>query len=169
MMKTKGQVATEFLLYSVVFLFMAITAFLIVNQIQRTEIPARENAIAKETGQDFANVISLSIKAGEGFTYNYTFPRVLFLAASNSGLPYRIYFQPGGSYNMIMEWPGSYGNFSRSYPLPVYGYEYVEDGSCIMLEEGEEVAGDETYYLDSSGCSGLILSNEGRVLTVRGG
>jgi hypothetical protein len=163
--KSKGQVATEFLLYTVVFLFMAIAAFLVVNHIQRTEIPARENAIAKETGQDFSNVISLSVKAGQGFTYNYTFPRVLFLAASNAGLPYKVYFQPEESYNIIMEWPGSYGNFSRSYPIPVYEYDYEEDGQCIIRES---VSGEEFYYLNSSGCSSLMLINDGQSLVLRG-
>ncbi len=162
--RTKGQVATEFLLYTVVFIFIAIGAFLIVNHIQKTEIPARENAIAKEKGQDFANVMSLSVKAGKGFTYNYSFPRVLFLAASNTGQPFKIYFQPESSYNIIMEWPGSYGNFSRSYPIPVYEYSYVPDNQCIIKETRN---GEAIHYLNSSGCSGITLSNDGENLTIR--
>lgn len=165
-MKSKGQVATEFMMYSTIFLFVVITAFLIVNHIQRTEIPMRENSVAKETGEGFVNVLTLAVKGGHGFSYNYTFPRTLYSAVGRVGTPYRIYFQPEGSNSMILEWTGSYGNFSYAYLLPAYEYEYIDDGDCVN-EIGTPP--DEIYYLDSGECSRIFLSNEAGVLTIRRG
>ncbi len=167
----RGQVATEFLLYTTVFLFIVIAAFLVVNHIQETEIPTREYSVARETGGAFAHVVTLAIKGGQGFSYNYTFPRTLFSAANRLGTPYRIYFLPD-SQMMIMEWNGSYGEFSYSYSVPAYDYVFVADDDCIVYVEDEDPADgidENIHYLDSGRCSRLYLANDGEVLTISRG
>ncbi|MBU0533096.1 hypothetical protein KKB44_06405 [Candidatus Micrarchaeota archaeon] len=119
----KAQVATEFMLYTAIFMFITIAAFVVVNQMMSTEIPLQQNTVAKETGEAFANAILLSVKGGNGFSYNYTFPRTLF------GLPYTIYLTNLSDGFMILEWEGNYGNFSYSYSVP--SYEYNVDGACL--------------------------------------
>ncbi|MFH1393957.1 MAG: hypothetical protein ABII71_00410 [Candidatus Micrarchaeota archaeon] len=164
MNERRGQVATEFMMYSTIFLFVVIAAFLMVNHIQATEISIRENAVARETGEGFVHVLTLAVKGGEGFTYNYTFPRALYSATGKVGIPYRVYFQPQDSNSIIMEWPGSYGNFSYAYSLPAYDYHFIADGDCIGVLDGTT-----QHYLESAECSRIFLSNEAGVLTISRG
>ncbi|MBD3210327.1 hypothetical protein GF318_03010 [Candidatus Micrarchaeota archaeon] len=140
--------ATEFLLYTAVFMFITIAAFVVVNQLLSTEIPLQQNIVAKETGESFANAMTLSVKGGTGFSYNYTFPRTIF------GLPYQVYFTNLSDGFMVLEWEGSYGDFSYSYVVPAYKYEI--QGGCI--------SGD---VLNSTSCSNmLMLNNDGENLTI---
>lgn len=146
----RGQVSTEFFLYVTVFMFVVIGAFLVVNYLQSSEVPVQQNKVAKLSGEEFANVITLSVKGGIGFSYNYTFPKTLM------GIPYKITLRPGGSNTMIMEWPGPYGNFSYSYNIPAYGYEYEGGSGCVT--DG---------VLVSNECKNMItLSNNGSILTI---
>lgn len=145
----RGQVATEFLLYTAVFMFVTIAAFLVVNQMLTSEIPLQQNIVAKETGGAFANAVTLSVKGGQGFSYNYTFPRTVF------GLPYRIYLTNLSDGYMLIDWEGSYGNFTYPYTVPSYGYKV--EGACLT--------GD---ILVSSSCSNILtLNNDGENLTIR--
>lgn len=147
---TKGQVSTEFFIYVTVFMFVVIAAFILVNYLQSTEIPAQQNKIVKFTGDEFANAVSLGVKGGTGFTYNYTFPKTIM------GIPYRVNFEPAGSNAMIMEWPGPYGNFSFSYTIPAYNYAYGGDSGCVV-----------DRVLVSNECDNVItLSNDGTTLTI---
>lgn len=142
-----GQVSTEFFMYVIIFMMVVIAAFIMINYMQNTEIPAQQNRIARFTGEEFANVITLAVKGGVGFTYNYTFPRTVM------GMPYSITFEPNEANVIIMEWNGAYGNFSYSYNIPAYGYEY--DG-CVFDKK-----------LVSNQCSNVLtLSNDGRKLKI---
>jgi hypothetical protein len=137
------------MLYTTVFMFMVVAAFVVVNQVQGSEIPLSENTVAKETGNGFANVLTLAVKGGEGFQYMYTFPKNLF------GLPYVIDMSGTASKDtFIIDWAGQYGNFSYEYPVPAY--DYAISGSCI--------AGGQ---LTSDKCSNvLLLNNNGSTLTI---
>lgn len=145
----RGQVAAEFMLYTTVFMFVVVAAYVVVNQVQGGEIPLSENTVAKETGNNFANVMTLAVKGGEGFQYMYTFPKNLF------GLPYVIDMTRTASSNtFIIDWTGPYGNFSYEYLLPAYNY--VINGGCI--------AGNR---LTSNNCSNvLLLNNNGSTLNI---
>ena len=146
----KGQVSIEFLIYVTIFMFVVIGAFILINYLQSTEIPAQHSKIVKLTGDEFANALTLAVKGGSGFTYNYSFPKTIM------GIPYTIYFQPSGASAMIMEWPGPYGNFSYSYTLPAYNYAYGGDSGCVL--DGKLV---------SNECRNMItLSNDGTTVTI---
>jgi len=139
------------MIYTAIFMFVAVAAFIVVNDLQRTEIPYQQNSLAKETGQEFVTILTLSIKGGQGFAYNYTFPRSIF------GTPYTINMGNINNPNatILLEWPGSYGNFSYQYNVPKYTYAVVEDG-CIQ-----------GAVLRSDRCSNmLMLRNKGGVLTI---
>jgi hypothetical protein len=158
----KGQVATEFFMYTAVFMFVVIAAFVIVNQMQSTEIPQRENLIAKDTGEIFTSAINLAVKGGFGFTYNYTFPKTIL------GNPYSLSFLPKKQV-MVLDWEGRYGPFSQSYLLPGYKYEFPDAGDkskqCIV--QSTPIAGDDVYILNSSKCSNVLtLYNDGDKLMV---
>ncbi len=158
----KGQVATEFFLYVAVFMFMVIAAFLIINQVQSSEIPQREATIARDTGELFASSVTLAVKNGNGFTYKYTFPRNVL------GNPYTITFSPE-SQLMILDWEGNYGNFSQPYDIPRYDYNFPA-GGCI--DNSVSDAGLPIYVLHSANpaCSDVLtLSNDGTTLTIING
>lgn len=147
----RGQVATEFLLYTAVFMFLVIAAFIVVNQIQSSEIPLRQNNVAKETGENFATILTLAVKGGEGFSYNYTFPKTLF------GAPYEISLMPQDQDVIIIDWAGQYGNFSYSYYVPAYNYTI--GGACLS---GKKLVSDR--------CSNVLnLYNDGKNLTITQG
>ncbi|MEW6748672.1 MAG: hypothetical protein AB1295_03115 [Candidatus Micrarchaeota archaeon] len=153
----RGQVATEFMLYTAVFMFMAIAAFVVVGDLQRSEIPLSQNTVAKETGESFVSVITLAVKGGEGFSYNYTFPRTVF--GRTYRMDMRLLDAPEPS--IMMDWAGDYGNFSYQYGMP--DYEYKIEGSCLAAPSLEKPAD----VLDSSYCSNTImLVNDGENLTI---
>lgn len=159
----RGQVATEFFMYTSVFMFIVIAAYVIVSQMQSTEIPQRENLIAKDTGEIFASAINLAVKGGFGFTYNYTFPTTIL------GAPYSLSFSPGKQV-MILDWEGRYGVFSQSYLLPGYTYAFPDTGDrskqCIS-QYSSPIAGETVYVLNSSQCSNVLtLYNDGEKLMV---
>ncbi len=148
--RKRGQVSTEFFLYVTVFMFVVIGAFLLVNYLQSTEIPVQQNRMAKLAGEEFANAITLAVKGGIGFTYNYSFPKTVM------GTPFNISFEPAGSNKIILDWAGPYGVFSYSYSIPAYDYAYGGDSGCVL--DG---------VLVSNECSNVItLSNDGDTLTI---
>lgn len=150
MQNRKGQVATEFMLYTAVFMFVAITAFVIVSQLQSSEIPLQQNTVAKEIGENFVTTFTLAVKGGEGFSYNYTFQKTIF------NRPYTIYFTnlSQGHY-MILEWEGEYGNFSYPYNVPAYNYK-LDPSGCLA---------DQKFV--SNECSNMLMFyNDGENLTI---
>ena len=138
------------MLYIAVFIFMAMAAFVVISDLQTSEVPFQQNTVAKETGNGFATVLSLSVKGGEGFSYNYTFPKTLF------GRPYKINLETLTHPNatIILDFEGEYGNFSYQYDVPRYKYRYP--GECLK-----------SGVLDSTRCSNmLMLNNDGENLTI---
>lgn len=156
----RGQVATEFLLYTAVFMLLVVVSFIVVNHIQTTEIPLRQNLVAKETGSAFQNAITLAVKGGRGFSYNYTFQRTIF------GLPYKIDMNPmiqkPYDTSIILDWEGAYGNFSYMYDVPVYNYKFIpaKPGDTDCLSE-------QTRQIKSDKCSSTLkFVNDGENLTI---
>ncbi len=151
MLTRKAQVATEFFLYTSVFMLVAVAAFIVVGEMSRTEIPLNQNRVVKSTGDGFANVITMSVKAGEGFSYNYTFPKTVL------GRPYRVYYVSEGDADVLLiEWTGDYGEFTYAYTLPSYGYSV--DSPCLSATES---------YIQSNNCSNtLLLHNDGSMVTM---
>ena len=144
-----GQVAVEFMLYIGVFMVLVIAALIVINDIQSSEIPLRQNTVAHGIGEGFANSISLGVGGGRGFSYNYTFGKTIF------GYPYNITL-PDKNYNMILDWQGPYGIFSYSYKVPAYNYKVDNGNGCIV----ENV-------IQSNKCANLlILNNDGEQLTI---
>lgn len=150
----KGQVATEFMLYTAVFMFVAVAAFIVVNDFQSSEVPLQQNSVAKETGDGFVSVLTLNVKGGEGFAYKYTFPKSLF------NLPYSVDFRNINNPNatILLTWSGNYGNFSYLYSVPKYNY--VINGPCL-----NSVSNPGT--LISTNCTNeLLFYNDGENLTI---
>ncbi|MBI5224035.1 hypothetical protein HY990_06475 [Candidatus Micrarchaeota archaeon] len=145
----RGQVAVEFLVYVSVFMLAVVLAFFVINQSQQAELPAKQNALAKETGQGFVDVLSLSVRAGAGFEYRYQFPKTLL------NHPYSVNFAPLTPSNlMFFDWPGEYADFNYSYRLPTY--KYLFSGRC--LSDG---------VLHSNACDNvLVLRNDGENITL---
>ncbi len=158
----QGQVATEFFLYVSVFMFMAIAAFFIINAVQSSEIPRTEGTIAKDTGNLFASSITMAVKNGNGFTYEYTFPRTILDG------PYTLSFSTeNGNHFMVLDWEGRYGNFSESYDLPGYRYKFPPGGCIDPSAQTPDVF---VFQSSRQGCSDtLTLSNDGENLTIVNG
>lgn len=145
------------MLYTAVFMFVAIASFVVVSDLQGAEVPLQQNTVAKETGESFVSVLTLAVKAGEGFSYNYTFPKTLFTKY------YTIDMRKINDANssIMINWEGDYGAFSYQYGVPAYEYRF--EGSCLTTSSLEKPA----YVLDSSYCSNtLMLENDGENLTI---
>jgi hypothetical protein len=145
----KGQVAIEFMVYTTVFMFIAIAAFVVVSELQSTEIPLQQNSVVREIGNSHVTMLILAIKGGEGFSYNYTFQKTVF------NLPYKLYLHNlSNAHYMVLEWEGGYGNYSYSYDVP--SYNYVLEGSCLT---------DNVFVSDE--CSNMFMFyNDGENLTI---
>jgi hypothetical protein len=146
----RGQAATEFLLYTAVFMLIAIAAFIVVSDLQTTEVPLQQNIVAKETGEGFVTAMTLAVKGGTGFSYNYSFPKTIFAR------PYLINMSGLNAQNstIIIDYIGDYANFSYQYDVPKYSYHL--SGSCISGSA-----------IDSTACSNmLMLTNDGENLTI---
>jgi len=145
----KGQVATEFMVYTTVFMFIAIAAFVVVSELQSTEIPLQQNRVVQEVGDSYVTMLTLAIKGGEGFSYNYTFQKTVF------NLPYKLNLHNlSNAHYMVLEWEGTYGNYSYSYDVPPYNY--VLEGSCLA---------DNVFVSDE--CSNMFMFyNDGENLTI---
>lgn len=145
----RAQVATEFLVYTGVFMALVILAFFAVNSTQKSELPMRQNALAKETADGFFSVLSLSVRAGDGFSYSYEYPKSLL------GIPYSYRFIRNGDQTFLqMSWAGTYENFTYMNRLP--NYRYVVSPEC--LENGQII---------SDNCQNkILLKNERGTLTI---
>ncbi|MBI5227081.1 hypothetical protein HY988_00700 [Candidatus Micrarchaeota archaeon] len=149
----RAQVAAEFMLYISVFMVLVIAAFIVINNIQSSEIPLRQNTVAQGVGEGFSNAIALGVQGGRGFSYNYTFPKTIL------GYPYNITL-PNKNYNLVLDWQGPYGTFSYSYKVPAYDYQVDNGNGCIAQELGQ-------YIIQSNKCTNLlILNNDGEKLTI---
>jgi len=149
--RRRGQVATEFLLYTVVFMLVAVAAYLVVNSLQESEIPLQQNTLAREVGQGFATAVTLAVKGGTGFSYNYTFQKTIF------GSPYTMNFSGASSnHGILLVWDGPYGEFSSMYDVPAYNYLLDSGNGCISGSA-----------LNSSKCSNMLMFiNDGENLTI---
>ena len=146
----RGQVATEFMLYTAIFMLIAIGSFVVVSDLQSAEIPLQQNKVAQEAGEGFVTAITLAVKGGEGFSYNYTFPKTIFAR------PYQIEMSGINAANstIIITYSGEYSEFSYQYDLPKY--RYVLAGGCLTGSK-----------LSSNECSNtLMLNNDGENLTI---
>lgn len=141
------------MVYTTIFMFVAVAAFVVVNEMQASEVPLQQNILAKDTGQTFVSTITLAIKGGQGFSYNFTFPKTIF------GHPYTIDMRNmnGQKPAMLIEWDGDYGNFSYQYYVPAFRYSF--SGDCLNGANGN--------ILTSDQCSNmLMLANDGESITL---
>lgn len=157
MMFRKGQVATEFFLYSSVFLIIVIATASILYFTQSSEISALEYTVAREVGEKFADSINLVVKGGSGFEYDLLFPKTIL------GKDYAISFSPSGNF-LTLDWAGtsrnsnsSFGNSSSLYPIIPSKYFY---SGCIQNNQ----------MLSSLGENKLkIINKDGQVLITQEG
>ncbi len=122
----KAQVAIEFFIYSTLFLFIVILAYVLVNFVQNTEVPEKQSLLVKELGQSFVDSINLAIKGGSGFSYNTSFAKTIL------GSAYRItvYETAPNSqiFNLLIDANISSSEYNSIYSLPSYKYKF--DGNC---------------------------------------
>jgi hypothetical protein len=138
------------MLYIAVFMLITIAAFVVVSDLQSSEIPLQQNTVAKETGDGFVAAITLAVKGGEGFSYNYTFPTTIFAR------PYSIDLAGLSAQNstILLDFAGEYANFTYQYDVPKY--DYAVAGACIT-----------DSVVRSTACSNVLsLSNDGERLTI---
>ena len=139
------------MLYTAVFMLVAVAAYIAISSFQRSEVPLQQNILAKEMGQGFAAAVTLAVKGGTGFSYNYSFPKTVFT------IPYSMDFTRIDSNVIVLDWPGPYGNFSYQYDVPAYHYAVQNNGGCLSGS-----------VLRSNECSNMLMfHNENGILTIR--
>ncbi|MEK6978667.1 MAG: hypothetical protein AABW86_00445 [Candidatus Micrarchaeota archaeon] len=140
-----GQVATELMLYSGVFLIIVISVASVLYLLQGSDINSLEYSIVKETAESFSDSINLAVRGGQTFSYYYNFPRTVL------GGGYSIIFTKSSA---IVHWQGSRGNMSYSYSIAPANFTF--NGCVVSLQGGS--AG----QLDSQkGQNLLIVTNNG--------
>ncbi|MGV8176747.1 MAG: hypothetical protein ACP5NX_03040 [Candidatus Bilamarchaeaceae archaeon] len=146
MSRNRGQVSTEFFTYSGVFLaFVAMIAG-VVFFVQGAEMAEKESLLARETGEQFADAVSLAVRAGDGFTYNMDYPKTLL------GGEYQVYFVPKTDKGVIIiNWKGKYGEYTFSYVVPP-----------VIMEKDTEDDGGADNCIKQSGTSTSLMFNSTR-------
>lgn len=131
-------------------MLIAIGAFVVVSDLQTSEVPRQQNTVAKETGDGFVTALTLSVKGGTGFSYNYSFPKTVFARAYTINLSNL----NAANSTILMEYVGDYSNFTYMYDVPKFNYKI--EGSCLTGST-----------IDSTKCSNvLMLRNDGENLTI---
>ncbi|MEK6982378.1 MAG: hypothetical protein AABX38_05590 [Candidatus Micrarchaeota archaeon] len=144
----KGQVATEFLMYTGMFILMVVIAFVAVSYIQSAELPARQANLIKQTGEEFSSAINLAVTAGTGFKYSFTFPKSILER------DYLMLFDTSNSRLIIVSGEDPQ-TFTYAYPLNAYNYRLE---GCIASNN----------KLQASQCKNTLeLYNDGNTLTIR--
>lgn len=150
----KGQVAIEFFLYTGIFMLITIAGYFVVDFVQSGEIAREEYSHAKELGGGFMDAINLAAVAGDGFSYNFTFPK------TSLGKPYIIQFDPKHS-QLILTWEGNYGNFSYPYTIPAFDYQFEECIKKVKLPSAT------VYELKSNECRNILnIRNDGKRIII---
>ena len=145
---SKAQVAIEFLVYTGIFIFILVIAFVSISYIQTSELPARQGSLVKENGEEFASVINLAVKSGQGFRSSYTFPKTIL------DKNYELTFDSANS-RFIMTWGDTSSQFSYVYPIIRYNYQI---NTCISRNFNK---------ISSNTCSNTInIHNDGDTLFI---
>lgn len=148
----KGQVATEFFIYSGVFLLLVIAVASIVYLYQSSELSATEYLVAKENGQSFADAINLAVRGGNNFTYVLNFQPVIL------GSPYVIDFNSTQSDGyLLMTWFGPTGNFTYPYSVSKYIYSFTICGGSQT----------QNILVSNMGQSSIVLFNDGQSVHIK--
>lgn len=106
---SKGQVATEFFLYSGVFLTVLLAAYFTVFFIQSTEVSNKESLYVKWFGESFASHANTAMNGQAGFNYTMKFAKNIL------GKPYKVQFKPaaqGRNGFVFITWAGNNASFT---------------------------------------------------------
>ncbi len=119
----KGQVATEFFVYSSVFLIVVLSAYSVIFFVQNIEKSNMDLLYVKSFGENFAVHINTAMNAQEGFNYTMKFDKRIL------GKEYRVLFRPtesGKNAFTFISW--SEKNISYVYPI---GNIALLNGTCV--------------------------------------
>lgn len=129
----RGQVATEFFIYSGIFLILVIAVASLVYFDQTAQLSSAEYNLAKENGQMFADALSMGVRGGPGFTYSMQYPQTVL------GQSYAINFTGSSDSGFfLMTWYSPRGTFTYPYrmPTPDFTLDLCGGGSAIRSNVG---------------------------------
>ncbi len=154
----RGQVATEFFVYSAVFLIIVLAAYFSIFFVQSAEVANKEALYVKWFGERFASNLNTAMSSGEGFSMKMAFsPYIL-------EKPYSVYIKParaGRNGFVFITW--SAGNVTYSYPI---GNMNIGAGdSCVHAISSPDGA----YYEITSARGELWFENDGSSITITQG
>ncbi|VVB98030.1 Uncharacterised protein [uncultured archaeon] len=151
----KGQVATEFFIYSGVFLAVMLAAYFTIFFIQTAEISNKESLYVRWFGESFASHANTAMSGDAGFNYTMRFDKNIL------GKPYVVQFQPAnaGSRNAFLYITWTSNNVTFPYAI---GNMTLRKGSCV--QEFSPASG--RYYEINSILGMLNFYNDGENLTL---
>ncbi len=150
----KGQIATEFFVYSGIFLAMVIAAYFTIFFIQSSEVSAKESLYVKWFGENFASHANTAMSGQAGFNYTMKFERQIL------GKPYAVQFKPATDSKkafVFITW--SWNNATYTYPV-----------ANITLLAGECVRtfspSGEIYYEINTSLASVNFYNDGENVSI---
>ncbi len=152
----RGHAATEFFIYSAVFLIVVLSAYFTIFFIQSGEISNKEALYIKWFGERFASAANTAMAGQNGFNYTMKFDRLILEKQ------YRIQFKPsspGKNAFVFITWESN--NATYSFPI---GNMSMKAGGCIS----EVNSPDGTYYEINTSRGTLNFYNDGENLTLAG-
>ena len=152
-MVKKGQVAMEFLVYIGILVIIGIAAYLIINNMESSEVLAKQSYLIRETGSAFVDGISVGVLGGSGFSYVFNIPPLASLESSQ----YNITISTKDKV-LLIEWGTGPHQLSYLYDIPDYGYSF--ESRCFKSSGFN--------YVFVSNCTDqLLLENDGTTLHIK--
>lgn len=150
----KGHAATEFFMYSSVFLIIVMGAYFTIFFVQSADVSNKESLYVKWFGERFASSANFVMGSQQGFNYTMKFERLLIQK------PYSVQFKPASSGKnafVFITWSGN----NATYTFPI-GAMPVKSGGCVLAVG----SADGKYYEINTSVGSLNLYNDGENITL---
>ena len=152
----RGQVATEFFIYSSIFLVIVLAAYFTIFFIQSAEVSNKESLYVKWFGERFASHMATAMSGEYNFNHTMTFDKSILAK------PYQLYIKPArGSRNGFVFITWSSTNATYAYPIgnmPVVN----ADTRCITSSD----LGEGQFYTISPDAGVLNFYNTGNEIII---
>lgn len=156
---SRGQVATEFFIYSSMFLIAVLIAYFAIFFVQSAEISNKESLYMKLFGERFASHINTAMSGQNGMNYSMSFDPSLM------GKPYRVYFKPANSSLGTNGFAFIANGNNLTYSYPIGNMQILDGGGCIITHASSEGA----YYEINTSRRKLSFYNDGENITLSQG
>ncbi len=134
-MRSKGQVAVEFLMYAGLFMLVVMGVYILTTFTEVGEISYRQSQLFNSFGYTFGSAPTVAYKGGTNFTYDIAIPKQL------DGKPYNVTYICNDKFEgttfvardcyVQVAWQGAYQAYVYPYTIAPAYYTRGDDQDCL--------------------------------------